>query len=245
MTGVQTCALPICINNQENPFMVQFDRILKIAKKYNVTLSLGDGMRPGALADSGDYAQMQEVLNLGLQVQASKEYGVQAMVEGPGHVPLNSVASQIKAIKEATFNAPLYILGPLVIDNGAGYDHISGAIGASVAVMAGADFLCYLTPAEHLTLPNMEDVRQGILASKIAAMAGDNGLGRKYAVTAQKNMSLARMNLDWEGMKKHALDGDMVEHRRYNHKDKEECAMCGDFCSVKLRTEKLDLDKII
>ena len=227
------------VNKKENPFLVEFDRIVKIAKKYNVTLSLGDGMRPGALADSSDYAQMQEVLNLGQQVLKSRQEGVQVMVEGPGHVPLNQVKSQIESIKLLTHNAPLYVLGPLVIDNGAGYDHISAAIGASVAVMSGVDYLCYVTPAEHLSLPNEEDVYNGIIASRIAAAAGETALNRKLSVDIQNNMSKARSMLDWKMMEHYAIDSDMVKKRRESHKDKEECAMCGEFCSIKLKNKDM------
>ncbi len=227
------------VNKKENPFLLDFDRILKIAAKYNVTLSLGDGMRPGALADSSDYAQMQEVLNLGMQVLKAREMGVQVMVEGPGHVPLNQVKSQIESIKLLTHKAPLYVLGPLVIDNGAGYDHISAAIGAAVAVMSGVDYLCYVTPAEHLSLPNQEDVHAGIIASRIAAAAGETALNKKTSVDIQNNMSKARSMLDWQGMEKYAIDTEMVQKRRESHKDKEECAMCGEFCSIKLKNKDL------
>ena len=222
-------------NNKENPLFTEFDRIVKIAAKHNVTLSLGDSLRPGACADAGDYPQISEVSHLGIQAKYAFENGVQVMIEGPGHVSLDEVESQIKTIKKLTYNAPLYILGPLVIDNSPGYDHISGAIGAAAAVMAGADFLCYLTPAEHLTLPNKEDVYNGVMASKIAAMAGDTALKRKYALDIQNNMSKMRQKLDWQGMKEYALDKDIIDKRRESHKDKAECAMCGEFCSVKLQ----------
>ena len=222
-------------NKKENPLLTEFDRIINIAKKYNVTLSLGDSLRPGATFDAGDFPQFYEVSVLGMQAKAAQEKGVQVMIEGPGHVSLDAVESQVKTIKRLTNNAPLYILGPLVIDNSPGYDHIAGAIGAAAACVAGADFLCYLTPAEHLTLPNKEDVHNGVMASKIAAMAGDTALKRKYAVDMQNNMSIMRQKLDWQGMKKYALDKDVIDERRGNHKDKEECAMCGEFCSVKLQ----------
>lgn len=222
-------------NKKENPLLTEFDRIINIAKKYNVTLSLGDSLRPGATFDAGDFPQFYEVSVLGMQAKAAQEKGVQVMIEGPGHVSLDAVESQVKTIKRLTNNAPLYILGPLVIDNSPGYDHIAGAIGAAAACVAGADFLCYLTPAEHLTLPNKEDVHNGVMASKIAAMAGDTALKRKYAVDMQNNMSIMRQKLDWQGMKKYALDKDVIDERRGTHKDKEECAMCGEFCSVKLQ----------
>lgn len=221
-------------NNKENPLLTDFERILKIAKKYNVTLSLGDGLRPGSLKDAGDFAQNKEVLNLSKQVLQARCYGVQVMVEGPGHVPLNKISSQIKTMKDLIHNAPLYVLGPLAIDNGAGYDHISAAIGASMAVLAGADFLCYVTPAEHLTLPDINDVYQGIKASQIAAAAAEVALGRKSAINQQENMSKARNNLDWENMEKYAIDSNIVKERRKEFKDEKECAMCGKFCSMKV-----------
>ena len=216
-------------NKKENPLLTEFDRIINIAKKYNVTLSLGDSLRPGATFDAGDFPQFYEVSVLGMQAKAAQEKGVQVMIEGPGHVSLDAVESQVKTIKRLTNNAPLYILGPLVIDNSPGYDHISGAIGAAAACVAGADFLCYLTPAEHLTLPNKEDVHNGVMASKIAAMAGDTALKRKYAVDMQNNMSIMRQKLDWQGMKKYALDKDVIDERRGNHKDKAECAKTEQF----------------
>lgn len=221
-------------NNKENPLLVDFERLLKIAKKYNVTLSLGDGLRPGSLKDAGDFAQNKEVLNLSKQVMQARNYGVQVMVEGPGHVPLNKITSQIKTMKDLIHHAPLYVLGPLVIDNGAGYDHISAAIGASLAASAGADFLCYVTPAEHVTLPNKEDVYMGIKASQIAAAAAEVALGRKSAINQQENMSKARNDLDWEKMELYAIDGKKISERRKDFKDEKECAMCGKFCSMKV-----------
>ena len=224
-------------NNKENPLLKDFERILKIAKKYNVTLSLGDGLRPGSLKDAGDFAQNKEVLNLSKQVLQARCYGVQVMVEGPGHVPLNKISSQIKTMKDLIHNAPLYVLGPLAIDNGAGYDHISAAIGASMAVLAGADFLCYVTPAEHLTLPDINDVYQGIKASQIAAAAAEVALGRKSAINQQENMSKARNDLDWKKMELYAIDGKKISERRKDFKDEKECAMCGKFCSMKVNKE--------
>ncbi len=222
-------------NGRENPLLTDFDKILNIALKYNITLSLGDGLRPGALSDAGDAAQWQEVINLGRQAGEAAARGVQCMIEGPGHVSLDLVEAQIKGIKSLTGGAPLYILGPLVIDNSPGYDHISGAIGAAAAVRAGADFLCYLTPAEHLTLPDENDVKQGVMASRIAAAAGEAAMGRKSALNIQKKMSQARQKLDWEAMKEAAVDPSEIDRRRKTHKDKKECAMCGEFCSVKLQ----------
>ena len=224
-------------NGKENPLLTEFDKILNIALKYNITLSLGDGLRPGALSDAGDAAQWEEVINLGRQAKEALLRGVQCMIEGPGHVSLDLVKAQIKGIKSLTGGAPLYILGPLVIDNSPGYDHIAGAIGAAAAVRAGADFLCYLTPAEHLTLPNEDDVKQGVIASRIAAAAGEVAMGRASAINMQNKMSNARQKLNWDEMKEAALDPFEIDKRRANHQDKKECAMCGEFCSVKLQHE--------
>ena len=166
------------LNNQtENPLYEHFDRLLDIAKEYDVTLSLGDGLRPGSLADATDRAQIEELVTLGELVQRSREAGVQAMVEGPGHIPINQIEANVLMQKRLCQGAPFYVLGPLVTDIAAGYDHITGAIGGAIAAVAGADFLCYVTPAEHLSLPNPEDVRQGVMASRIAAHAADIARG--------------------------------------------------------------------
>ena len=221
-------------NNQENPLLADFDRLLAIVKPYNVTLSLGDGLRPGACADAGDAAQWEEVINLGQLAKYAHTRGVQCMIEGPGHMPLNLVQGQIQGIKRLTNNAPLYVLGPLVCDSTPGYDHIAGAIGGAIAVQNGVDFLCYLTPAEHLTLPDVEDVRAGVMASRVAAHAGELALGRQRALAREARMNHARKNLDWEGMAKEAVDPELLQKRRQSHKNEEVCAMCGKFCSVKM-----------
>ncbi|MDL2286125.1 phosphomethylpyrimidine synthase ThiC [Desulfococcaceae bacterium OttesenSCG-928-F15] len=221
-------------HHKENPLLAGYHRILDIAVKHNVTLSLGDGLRPGAGMDAGDAAQWEEVVLLGRLAKQGRESGVQCMVEGPGHVPLQEVEAQIRGIKTATAGAPLYVLGPLVIDAGPGYDHIAGAIGGAVAVCAGADFLCYLTPAEHLTLPDKEDVRIGVVASRVAAHAGEVALGRPMALGREKAMSLSRKNLDWKEMQRVALDPAMVCAKRGTHAHEEVCAMCGEFCAVKM-----------
>lgn len=218
----------------ENPLYEQYDRLLDICREYNVTLSLGDGMRPGAGCDAGDCAQWDEVITLAELTAKAWKAGVQVMIEGPGHVPLDQVQAQIQGIKTLCHGAPLYVLGPLVTDTAPGYDHIAGAIGGAFAAWFGADFLCYLTPAEHLTLPDGKDVYAGVMASRVAAQAGMNALKRPQAVERELAISKARMDLDWEGMTKLALDPPMVRHRREDHKDKEECAMCGDFCAVKM-----------
>lgn len=221
-------------NGKENPLLEQYDRILEIARKHNVTLSLGDGLRPGAGADAGDAAQWEEVMMLGRLAKAGLAEGVQCMIEGPGHVPMHEVEAQIVGIKKLTNNAPLYVLGPLTIDSSPGYDHIAGAIGGAIGVRAGVDFLCYLTPAEHLTLPTIDDVKAGVMASRIAAQAGEVALGRRHALEREAGMSQARMALDWNEMKRRALDPEMVDARRGEHRNEEECAMCGKFCAVKM-----------
>ena len=221
-------------NGKENPLLADFDRLLEICRPYNVTLSLGDGLRPGACADAGDAAQWEEVINLGELARYVHEKGVQCMIEGPGHMPLNLVKGQIEGIKRLTNNAPLYVLGPLVCDSTPGYDHIAGAIGGAIGVTSGVDFLCYLTPAEHLTLPDVEDVRAGVMASRVAAHAGELALGRTRALAREKRMNTARKNLDWDAMAKEAIDPNLLRKRRESHKQEEVCAMCGKFCSVKM-----------
>ena len=221
-------------NDKENPLLTGYDRLLELARKYNVTLSLGDGLRPGAGCDAGDAAQWEEVMTLGALAKRGLEYGVQCMIEGPGHVPMNEVEAQIISIKKMTHGAPLYVLGPLTIDSSPGYDHIAGAIGGAMAVRVGVDFLCYLTPAEHLTLPDMDDVRQGIMASRVAAQAGEVALGRPHALAREAKMAKARMALDWPAMREAAIDPAILDKRREPHKHEEACAMCGNFCAVKM-----------
>lgn len=221
-------------NDRENPLLEYFDRLLDICLPYNVALSLGDGLRPGAGVDAGDAAQWEEVINLGQLAAHALSRGVQCMIEGPGHVPLNQVRAQIQGIKRLTHNAPLYVLGPLCCDSAPGYDHIAGAIGGALGVEAGVDFLCYLTPAEHLTLPDEADVRAGVMASRVAAQVGEVALGRPRAVAREAAMNAARKALDWDGMSKAALDPAQLAKRREEHKGEEVCAMCGKFCSVKM-----------
>ena len=224
-------------NDKENPLYTQFDRLLDIALKYNVTLSLGDGLRPGANSDAGDAAQWMEVIMLGQLAKRGLEAGVQCMIEGPGHVALNEVEAQITSIKKLTNGAPLYVLGPLTTDTTPGYDHIAGAIGGALAVRAGVDFLCYLTPAEHLTLPDEDDVKQGVMASRVAAQAGENALGTPRARDKEARMSKARMDLDWDTMREIAIDPELLDKRREPHKHEEACAMCGNFCAVRMMRE--------
>ncbi len=219
---------------RENPLLEEYGRILDIARKHNVTLSLGDGLRPGACSDAGDAAQWEEVVMLGRLARRGLDAGVQCMVEGPGHVPMQQVEAQIRGVKSVCGGAPLYVLGPLVTDSCPGHDHIAGAIGGALAVRAGADFLCYLTPAEHLTLPDEADVRAGVMASRVAALAGETALGRPLALRREKAMTVARKNLDWRAMREAALDPALLCAKRAEHEGEEACAMCGGFCAVKM-----------
>ncbi|MHC1701246.1 MAG: phosphomethylpyrimidine synthase ThiC [Humidesulfovibrio sp.] len=219
---------------EENPLLTHYDALLDIARAHNVTLSLGDGLRPGAGCDAGDPAQWEEVLTLGVLARRAWAAGVQVMIEGPGHVPLHLVQAQIQGIKRATFGAPLYVLGPLVTDTAAGRDHIAGAIGGALAAQYGADFLCYLTPAEHLCLPDARDVHEGVLASRIAAQAGEAALGRPWAVKREQEMSDARMKLDWKRMADSALDPCLVRARSQGTEHGKECGMCGKFCAIRM-----------
>ncbi len=227
-------------NNLENPLYEHFDRLLDIARKFDVTLSLGDGLRPGSTADATDRAQVEELVTLGELVQRSREAGVQVMVEGPGHMPLNQIEANVLMQKRLCQDAPFYVLGPLVTDIGAGYDHITGAIGGAIAGAAGADFLCYVTPAEHLSLPDPEDVRQGVIASRIAAHAADIVKGVAGAAERDRRMSIARKHLDWEEQSRLALDPlkVMEGHTRYKTSGKA-CSMCGQFCAMQLISEQL------
>ena len=222
-------------HGRENPLYEYYDELLEIAKQYDVTLSLGDGLRPGSGADAGDRAQVMETIVLGELVNRARKAGVQAMVEGPGHVPLNLVPGMIQSIKTLTQGAPLYVLGPLVTDIAPGYDHITSAIGGTVAAMNGADFLCYVTPSEHIGLPNLEQVKQGVIASKIAAHAADVAKGRPASIERDRQMSIARMNLDWTKQKEFALDKEIFEQID----DGSPCTMCGEYCSMKLVKEYL------
>lgn len=225
-------------NGRENPLLEYFDRLIDVCRQFNVTLSLGDGLRPGAGVDAGDAAQWEEVITLGRLAKYALEQGVQCMIEGPGHVPMNQVRTQIQGIKRLTNNAPLYVLGPLCCDSAPGYDHIAGAIGGALGVEAGVDFLCYLTPAEHLTLPNEEDVRAGVMASRVAAHVGEVALGRERAVRREATMNAGRKALDWDMMREAALDPQQLDKRREEHKHEDVCAMCGKFCAVKMLKDR-------
>lgn len=225
-------------NDRENPLLEDFDQLVDISLKHNMTLSLGDGLRPGAGIDAGDAAQWEEVITLGRLAEYALSKGVQCMIEGPGHVPLHEVETQIQGIKKLTHNAPLYVLGPLTVDSAPGYDHIAGAIGGAMAVRAGVDFLCYLTPAEHLTLPDEQDVWAGVMASRVAGHAGEVALGRPHALARERTMNAGRAALDWDMMTSAALDPAMLTKRREEHKHEDVCAMCGKFCAVKMLKDR-------
>lgn len=222
-------------NDQENPLYEYYDRLLDLARRFDVTLSLGDGMRPGSLADATDRAQVEELIVLGELVERAREAGVQAMVEGPGHVPLDQITTNVQLEKSLCHGAPFYVLGPLVTDVAAGYDHITAAIGGAIAAASGADFLCYVTPAEHLSLPDAEDVKIGVIASRIAAHAADIARGTKRAAEWDRKMSVARKNLDWESQAALSLDPEKVRlvHSKYASAGPA-CSMCGDYCAMAL-----------
>ena len=229
-------------NECENPLYEHYDRLLEIARVFDVTLSLGDGMRPGSLADATDRAQVEELLTLGELVQRAQQAGVQVMVEGPGHLPLNQIETNIHLQKTICKGAPFYVLGPLVTDIAAGYDHITGAIGGAIAAAAGADFLCYVTPAEHLSLPDPEDVRRGVIASRIAAHAGDIVKGVKGAEEWDMKMSLARKKLDWEEQARLSLDPELSRQVHGRHTAAgATCSMCGEFCAMELMEKFLGI----
>ncbi|MFH1485615.1 MAG: phosphomethylpyrimidine synthase ThiC [Chloroflexota bacterium] len=222
-------------HDEENPLYEEYDRLLEIAHRHDITLSLGDGMRPGGLADATDRAQIEELITLGELVERAWAAGVQVMVEGPGHVPLDEISTNVQVQKRLCKGAPFYVLGPLVTDVAAGYDHITGAIGGAIAAAAGADFLCYVTPSEHLSLPGLEDVREGVIASRIAAHAADIVKGVKGARDWDLRMSTARKNLDWEEQARLSLDPERAKcvHGRGASSGRT-CSMCGDFCAMEL-----------
>jgi phosphomethylpyrimidine synthase len=222
-------------NNQENPFYKNFEYLLEIAKKYDITLSLGDGMRSGAIFDSNDRAKFQELLIIGELVELAREKGIQTMVEGPGHMPINDIQSNIQIMKTVTNEAPYFVLGPLVTDIAPGYDHFVGGIGGAIAGLAGADFLCYVTPAEHLALPDKNDVRDGVIATRIAAHSADIARGIDRDIDFK--FSQAREDLNWEKM--FSLCIDQKKAREYRDKrlpleDKNACSMCGKLCAIEM-----------
>jgi phosphomethylpyrimidine synthase len=224
-------------SRQENPFFERFDELIDIAREFDVTLSLGDGLRPGAIADSMDAPQVEELLVLGELAKRAVAAGAQVIIEGPGHVPLDQVVAQVRLQKEITGGLPFYVLGPIVTDVAPGYDHITSAIGGALAGMAGADFLCYVTPTEHLGLPRTQDVHDGVIAARIAAHAADVARGRADARAWDHRVSVARRNRDWDGQINGAIDPERArrlrEERKSGHDDV--CSMCGDYCVFKVR----------
>ena len=230
-------------NQKENPLYEDFDALLEIAHTYDVTLSLGDGFRPGTVVDATDGPQVEELIVLGELARRAKARGVQAMIEGPGHVPLNQVVANVIMEKQLCDGAPFYLLGPLTTDIAPGYDHITGAIGGAIAAAAGADFLCYVTPAEHLCLPDAEDVRAGVIASRIAGHSADIAKGLPGAIDQDREMSVYRRDLNWEGMMSMAIDPNWAGQRVDLSSDRETCTMCGELCAVRLSrrpTKKAD-----
>ncbi len=229
-------------NKKENPLYEYYDDLLNIAREYSATLSLGDGLRPGAIADSSDGIQMQELIILGELVERAREKGVQAMVEGPGHIPLHHIEMNVKLEKRLCHGAPFYVLGPVVTDVAAGYDHIVGAIGGALAAYYGVDFLCYLTPSEHLGLPLKEDVREGVIVSRIAAHIGDIAKGIRGAEEWDREISEARARLDWGKVLTGVIDPLKAQEifKRYPVPQSKECTMCGEFCPIKKTKEVLN-----
>ena len=223
------------MTGQENPFYKHFDRLLDICQEYDVTLSLGDACRPGCLEDATDVSQLEELLTLGELTRRAWKKNVQVMIEGPGHMPLDQIAANMKIQQSVCKGAPFYVLGPLVTDVAPGYDHITAAIGGAIAASAGASFLCYVTPAEHLRLPNRDDVKEGIIASRIAAHAADIAKGIPGAKEWDRKMAQARARLDWEEQFSLAIDPEKARRYRAESKPEKEdtCSMCGNFCAVK------------
>jgi phosphomethylpyrimidine synthase len=226
-------------NGLENPLYEDFDHLLDLAREHEFALSLGDGLRPGSIADASDVPQVHELLVLGKLVERARAARVQAMVEGPGHIPLNEIEANVRLEKAVCKGAPFYVLGPLVSDVGAGYDHITGAIGGALAAYFGADFLCYVTPSEHLSLPTVEDVRVGVAASRIAAHAADVARGRGSGW--DREMSVARKAFDWERMFELSVDPERAKavHQRRRSKSPKVCSMCGELCAMKVVDEIL------
>ena len=229
-------------NNAENPLYEYYDRLLELVKPYDATLSLGDGFRPGCLADATDRAQIHELILLGDLTQRAWDHGIQVMIEGPGHVPLNQIESNIQLQKRLCHGAPFYVLGPLVTDIAPGYDHITSAIGGAIAASAGADFLCYVTPSEHLCLPNAEDVHQGVMATRLAGHAADIVKGIPGAISRDIAISKARKALDWEKQYELAIDPQLARRRRAEKAEitgeHGACTMCGEFCAYKVMNNR-------
>jgi phosphomethylpyrimidine synthase len=246
--GGSFLAARILRSGYENPLYSRFDDLIDIARAHDVTLSLGDGLRPGCIADAGDRAQTEELVTLGELVRRARDAGVQVMVEGPGHVPMSQVRSHVELQRTVCDESPFYVLGPIVTDIAPGYDHIAGAIGGALAAWAGASFLCYVTPAEHLGLPTAEHVRTGVIASRIAAHAADVARGLEGARARDDAMAGARWKLDWDRQAELALDPDVVKAWRRQRMEeggpeceKDTCSMCGRFCAVRVSAEALGL----
>ncbi len=231
-------------NKKENPLYEYYDRLLDIALSCDMTLSLGDGLRPGCIADATDRGQIQELITLGELAQRALAKGVQVMIEGPGHVPINQIESNILLQKRLCHGAPFYVLGPLVTDAAPGYDHITSAIGGAIAATHGADFLCYVTPSEHLRLPTVEDVREGVIASKIAAHAGDVAKGMQRALDRDIAMARCRKKMDWEGQITTSLDPERSRSFRDSRApaDRDVCTMCGEYCAIKVLNKQENWD---
>ena len=229
-------------HGQENPLYERFDEVLDVAREHDVTLSLGDGLRPGALADAFDAPQVHELMVLAELAERARKAGVQVMIEGPGHIPMDQIEAQVRLEKDVCKGAPFYVLGPLVTDIAPGYDHITGAIGGAIAAAAGADFLCYVTPAEHLALPNVSHVRQGVMASRIAAHAGDIAKGIPGAADRDREMSRRRRRRDWPGQLELCLDPKLAGSLRDEAMpaDEQTCSMCGELCVFKIADEDSD-----
>jgi len=233
-------------NKEENPLYKYYDRLLEIAREYDMTLSLGDGLRPGSLNDSTDRAQISELMIIGELVERARKAGVQTMVEGPGHIPLNEIQTNVQIQKKLTKNAPFYILGMLPTDIAAGFDHIAGAIGGALAGWYGADMLCYITPAEHVGLPTVTDVKDGVIAFKIAAHIADIARGNKNAIERNKKMSEARYKLDWDKQFELALYGNEAKKIFEKRASKTEaCSMCGPFCPMNLVENTIRKNKLV
>ena len=239
--GGSFLSLWMLYNNKQNPLFEKFDRVLEIAKKYDVTISLGDGFRPGAIADATDRAQLQELILLGELHKKALEFGVQSMIEGPGHVPIDQVVTNAKIEKSLCEGAPFYVLGPVVTDIAPGYDHITSAIGGALMAANGADYLCYVTRAEHVRLPAADDVREGVIVTRIAAHAADIAKKIPGAYEWDEKMSSARKALDWKKMTELSIDPEYVAKERASSLPEEEdvCTMCGKFCAIKLLNKAL------
>ena len=235
------------INNAENPFFEYYDELLDICAKYDITLSLGDALRPGSINDASDASQIKELITLGELTKRAWEKNVQVIIEGPGHMALNEIEANMVMQKRLCHGAPFYVLGPLVTDVAPGYDHITSAIGGAIAATYGADFLCYVTPAEHLRLPNLDDMKEGIIASKIAAHAADIAKGVKNARSWDNEMSKARADLNWERMFDLAIDPAKARRYRAESKphDEESCSMCGKMCSMRTMNKILNGEELV